>query len=93
MRLGLGVKYKSLRARRLADKCARFLLSPAAPATSAWEEVERLPVVAAAAARLTRAAVQAVSKARPCDNHGYHGYRGTCQVEAMKKEVAKLAEA
>ena len=55
--------------------------------------MERLPVVAAAAARLTRAAVQAVSKARPCDNHGYHGYRGTCQVEAMKKEVAKLAEA
>ena len=48
MRLGLGVKYKSLRARRLADKCARFLLSPAAPATSAWEEVERLLVVAAA---------------------------------------------
>ena len=56
------------RARRLAEGCARFLL--AATAEVPWEEVERLPVVVAAATRVAvqanRAIVQAARAAQPC---------------------------
>ena len=72
------------RARQLADGCARFLL--ASTAETAWEEVERLPVVAAAAARLARAAVQAnraivqaVRAAQPCAANNFRCARITCR--------------
>jgi len=72
------------RARQLAEGCARFLL--ASNAETAWDEVERLPVVAAAAAWRARAAVQAnraivqaVRAAQPCAANNFRCARITCR--------------